>query len=229
MSDQSIQQQLAQINQAIAAQEALRGTMSAEQIEEAVAQLRKKKAELEAALPDTPGTSYQAEVEGGGAIAQGPGSTAVGQRGVNVGGSVSGNVVTGDSNTVSQVGGDQVQGDQITAGDISDSSVAMGRGAQAQQGISGAELDAIFRPVYQKIEARPADPDVDKEEIVETVQKIEQETAAPQPNETKLARWMRTLADMAPDIVDVMAASLGGPVSGATAVLKKVIDRARNG
>jgi hypothetical protein len=34
---------------------------------------------------------------------------------------------------------------------------------------------------------------------------------------------------MAPDILDVMAAAFGGPVSAAGAILKKVIARARAG
>lgn len=227
MSNQQIQQELAKIEKAIAAQEDLRGTLPEAQIEATLTQLRQKQAELTARLAAAPG-SYQARVEGGGAVAQGPGATAVGERGVQVGGSVGGNVITGDSNKVTQVGGDQVGGDNITAGDISDSTVAMGRGAQAQQGVSGAELTALFQTVYQQIEARPPDPNVDKKEIVEQVQKIETEaTTEAQPNENKLERWIRNLANMAPDILDVMVASMAGPVAGATAVLKKVIDRVK--
>ena len=226
MSNQEIQQELAKIARAIAAQEDLRGTLPEAQIEAILAQLRQKKAELTARLSPEPGVSYRAEVKGGGAVAQGLGATAVGSRGVQVGGSVGGSVVTGDNNDFTQVGGDQVGGDKITAGDVSDSTVAMGRKAQVRQGISGEELAAIFQSVYQKIEARPEDPNVDQEEIVAQVRQIEAETAAPgQPNENKLERWIRNLARMAPDIVEVMAASLAGPVSGAAAVLRKIIAR----
>lgn len=173
------------------------------------------------------GTSYSATVKGGGAVAQGPGATAVGQRGVYVGGSVSGSVVSGDDNTVTQVGGDQIE-----VGDISGSSgIAIGREAQAhvQQGVSGQELARIFAAVYRRIEERPEHPDVDKEEIVAEVQRIEKEVAKKeQANPNRLERWLRNLANMAPDILDVMAASLGGPVSGATAVLAKIINKVRS-
>lgn len=54
--------------------------------------------------------AYRAHVEGGGAIAQGAGATAVGERGVNVGGSVGGSVITGDVNTS---GGDFVGRDKL--------------------------------------------------------------------------------------------------------------------
>lgn len=46
-------------------------------------------------------TSYSANVNGGGAIAQGDGAKAVGQGGIMIGGSVSGSTVfTGDNNTI---------------------------------------------------------------------------------------------------------------------------------
>ena len=47
------------------------------------------------------GTTYTANLEGNGAIAQGDGATAVGKGGVSIGGSVSGStIVTGDGNLV---------------------------------------------------------------------------------------------------------------------------------
>jgi hypothetical protein len=70
---------------------------------------------------------------------------------------------------------------------------------------------------------------VDKEEITETVQKIQEEASKGEQdaNETKLSRWIDSLNKIAPDVIDVALASLGGPVSGITAVLKKIADRAR--
>lgn len=44
--------------------------------------------------------TYQATLTGSGAIAQGPGSTAVGERGVLVGGNVGGPIVTGSGNVI---------------------------------------------------------------------------------------------------------------------------------
>ena len=39
---------------------------------------------------------------------------------------------------------------------------------------------------------------------------------------------MANLEQMAPDIVDVILACLGGPLSGITAVLRKIAERARD-
>lgn len=65
------------------------------------AQLDKLWAEYqEAAQAYSGGTSYQATVEGGGAVAQGEGATAVGERAVNIGGNVGGPVITGSGNVI---------------------------------------------------------------------------------------------------------------------------------
>ncbi|WP_420640883.1 caspase family protein [Candidatus Leptofilum sp.] len=131
---------------------------------------------------------------------------------------------------ITYVAGNNVGGDMINATITDSTSIALGRDASAtvNLGISGSELAQLFQTVYQKIQQRPDDPNVDKEEIAAEVQKIQEEaTEEETPNETKLERWMKNLADMAPDIVDAMAASLGGPVAGATAVLKKIIDRVK--
>lgn len=126
-----------------------------------------------------------------------------------------------------QIGGDQ----NVIQGSISGGVIVQGRGAnvtvQQSSGINEEQLSLVFENMYQAIQARPDDPNIDKEEISETVQRIEQEVKkGDQANDSKLKRWMESLNKMAPDIVDVILASLGGPVSGLTAVLKKVAEHA---
>ena len=83
---------------------------------------------------------YRATLTGSGAIVQGPGARAVGERGVMVEGDVAGNIVTGDSSvggdkiSGDKISGDKVMGDKIEVGDISGSHVAIGRGASAGSG-----------------------------------------------------------------------------------------------
>lgn len=127
----------------------------------------------------------------------------------------------------------QIRGDQnVIQGSISGGVIVQGRGAnvsvQQSSGINEAQLSLVFEKIHQAIQARPDDPDIDKEEISETVQRIEQEVKkGDQANDSKLKRWMESLNKMAPDIIDIILASLGGPVSGLTAVLKKVAEHAR--
>ena len=132
--------------------------------------------------------------------------------------------VTGSSN----IGGDQNIISKVSGG-IS----IQGRGARVsidqRNGFDADEISALFEKLYQRVESRVPDPNVDKAEIIETIQKIEEEASkGEEVNESKLTRWMDNLNKMAPDIVDVALASLGGPVAGATAVLKKIADRARH-
>ncbi len=127
---------------------------------------------------------------------------------------------------VTHVGGDQ----NIIKGNIAGGIVVQGRNATVNQTVGGdaAELSAIFDKIYQHIEARPDDPNVDKDELNGVVRNVEKEAAkGEKANQVKLARWMDNLAKMAPDIVDVALASLGGPVSGFAAVFKKIAERAR--
>lgn len=140
-------------------------------------------------------------------------------------------VVHGDEVHGDKVLGDKVGGDKISVGDITSSTgIAIGRGAQAtvSQGLGGDEIARLFEAIYQQIEARPADPDVDKEELTETVQKIEKETAkGDAANPSKVERWLKTLALMASDIFDVTVACLTSPVAGIAAVIRKVAEKAK--
>ena len=91
-----------------------------------------------------------------------------------------------------------------------------------------ANFEILFDLLEEKIKARPEDPNVDKKEIREQVNQIKTEAArGEKANPNKIERWIRNLAAMAPDIVDVMAASLGGPISGLTAVIQKIAGRVK--
>jgi len=128
----------------------------------------------------------------------------------------------------SSIGGDQ----NIIQGNFSGGIITQGRNATVtayqSNGMDVKELAALFDKLYRHVETRPNDPNVDKSEIFEIIQKIEKESGkGNDANETKLGRWVENLAQMAPDILDVVLASLGGPVSGITAVVKKIADRAQ--
>jgi len=133
------------------------------------------------------------------------------------------------------VGSARIKGDQNTfSGNVSSGGIVFQGGRHKNitinqsTGPGSDELATLFDNIYKHIETRAPDPNVDKEEILETVQKIQEEAARGEKdaNETKLTRWMDTLNKIAPDVIDVALASLGGPVSGVTAVLKKIADHA---
>lgn len=240
MNEQETYAKIGEIERKIRSTEDLRGVLDDETITNALANLNQQKEELLSQLSDSDPAGQQVTHVGSGALAQGPGAAAVGAGGVMVDGNVSGGIITGNNNEMIQaqgdvVKGDNVGGDRIDVGDISNATgVAIGRNASATvtQGLSGQELIDLFNKTSQGISARPEDPDVDKDEIEAQVTRIVEEAdkvdKGEDANESKLARLIRSLADMAPDIVDVMAASLAGPVAGGAMVLKKIINKVQS-
>jgi len=96
------------------------------------------------------------------------------------------------------------------------------------QKIDDVNFEKLFELLEEKIKARPEDPNVGKQEIREQVKQIKAEAGhGEKANPKKLERWIQNLSKMAPDIVDVMAASLGGPISGLTAVIQKIAVRVK--
>jgi hypothetical protein len=142
-------------------------------------------------------------------------------------------IVGGDQVHGDKVMGDKVGGDKISVGDISGSTgIAIGREAQAgvtqPQGLGGDEITRLFRAVYEQIENRSEDPDVDKGELANTVQKIEKEAAkGEEANVKKVERWLTFLADMAPDILKVTAATLANPVVGVATAIRLIAEEAQ--
>ena len=90
------------------------------------------------------------------------------------------------------------------------------------------EMEKLFKHAHKRIQVRPEDPKVAQAKLENQVKKIEAEAAKGEAADpSKLERWLKTLAQMAPDIVEVMAASLAGPVAGFTLVFKKIVERAK--
>ena len=115
-------------------------------------------------------------------------------------------------------------------GNVSGSNLVVGDHNKINQstGVKADELAKLFETVYQRIEKRPEDPKVDKEEITETVQRIEQETVkGEEANPSKVDRWLQTLNGMAPDIGEVVIASLTNPAAGIATVIRKIAEKAK--
>jgi hypothetical protein len=126
--------------------------------------------------------------------------------------------------------GDEVGGDKIVSTVSGSTGVAVGRGSEAtvQQGLMGEDIAKLFATVYQHIQTRPEDPNVDKSELIELIRKVEQEAVKGEAaNPTKLERWLKTVAYMAPDIWEVTVASLAHPLAGVATVIRKVVEKAQ--
>lgn len=99
-------------------------------------------------------------------------------------------------------------------------------------GLSAAEIGQLFDQVYTRIEARPGTSAADKEDLKAEVKEIQITiTEAAQKNkeldEGFLSRRFRNIARMAPDIVDVIAATLANPLAGLGAIVKRIAHKAK--
>jgi hypothetical protein len=131
--------------------------------------------------------------------------------GPEIHGNVTGDIVGRDKTVTQTAGGDIVGGDKITT-----------TNPQAQQ------LDQAFRAIQQQIEARPPDPKVDKDEIQDTVKRIETETKkGEQANTDRLERWLLTLGGMADDIFQVVVATLSSPALGIAKTIQLIAQKAK--
>jgi hypothetical protein len=128
--------------------------------------------------------------------------------------------------------GTSISGDQIHISDTHDSIMAVGRGARTTvtQVTELPELKREFEHIREHIQARPDEPDLDKKELATTVEQIEAEVSKQeQANPNKVERWLKFLAMMAPDVLEVVLAALTGPIPGITAAIRKVAERVKAG
>jgi len=111
-------------------------------------------------------------------------------------------------------GGDIVGGDKITS--------------YSSGGPTMEQLTLQFERILRQIDARPAQKDVDKDELKELVEKIQQEVQkGTKGNPTKVERWLRFLASMADDIFEVTVATLTNPVLGVGKAFQLIAKKAR--
>lgn len=121
-------------------------------------------------------------------------------------------------------------GDTFRFSQVERSVIAAGRGAQVTIGAgSETEIRRHFEPIYEKVKERPADKPEDREMIQDTVKDIETEVVKKdEADESKLGRWFRLLAVMAPDILEVTLDTILNPLNGISTVVKKIAERAQS-
>jgi hypothetical protein len=126
----------------------------------------------------------------------------------------------------------------ITVGDISEISgnVNIAGGDitthHTVTGLSAAEIKQLFDGLYSQIDARANTSPANKEDIKAEVKEIQSTvTNAAQKNEKIdegfLSRRFRNIARMAPDLLDVVVATLGNPLAGMGVVVKKIAEKAK--
>lgn len=99
-------------------------------------------------------------------------------------------------------------------------------------GLSPGEIKQLFDQLYSNIDARADTSPANKEDIKAEVKDIQSTvTEAAQKNEKVdegfLSRRFRNIARMAPDVLDVVVATLGNPLAGLGVAAKKIAEKAK--
>jgi hypothetical protein len=144
----------------------------------------------------------------------------------------SGSLVGGNVNVH---GGDFVAGDKkikvgpggVYAGrDIHDSNVVTGDGNQV--GNQEAVRAELFEELFRRIDQRPDTPAEDREDLKANVAEIRTEVEkGEQADESFLKMRLRNIKRIAPDIAEVVLATLVNPAAGFALVVGKIAKRAQ--
>jgi hypothetical protein len=99
-------------------------------------------------------------------------------------------------------------------------------------GLTVSDIKQLFDDLCQEIDRQASASASDKEDIKEEVREIQSTvTQAVQKNEpvdeSFIARRFRNIARMAPDILDVIVASLANPLAGLGVAVKKIAEKAK--
>jgi hypothetical protein len=132
------------------------------------------------------------------------------------------------------------QGVNITLGNISGMSGEFnvaGEDIEIQEGstgLSAADIEQLFARINAAIDGRAGTRPDDRSDLKAEVQEIQAKVteAVKQPDkvdEGAFARHFRNIARMAPDILDVVVATLGNPLAGIGVAVKKIADKAKAG
>ena len=115
----------------------------------------------------------------------------------------------------------------IATGDISGNISVQ----HSNSGLSPAEIKQLFDQLYAAIETKTKTPPADKEDLKAEVREMQTAvTEAAQKNEKVdegfISRRFRNIARMAPDVLDVVVATLGNPLAGLGVAVKKIAEKA---
>ena len=131
------------------------------------------------------------------------------------------------------------QRNTVSVGNISDVSgnvnIAGGNITATQTtGLTGAEIKQLFDGLYTTIDARPDLPAATKTGLKSEVEEIQEKVDGAVEKKEKLdesflLRRFQSIARMAPDILDVVVASLANPLGGLGVAVAKIAQKAKEG
>lgn len=130
-----------------------------------------------------------------------------------------------------QIAGDKVAGDSIKVGNISGngSAIAIGRNARVTMtsGVSGADLDHAFTPIYQALRDAPPEKQAEAAQKVDSLK--EEAAKGNKADDSRMAKLLDELVGLVPGMVTVVVSTFATPLLGGIAgpVTAFVVDKIR--
>ena len=111
-------------------------------------------------------------------------------------------------------------GSIVIGGNVERSNVVLGdRNVVSNQSL---QLAPYFEIILQAVEKNGTHAPAEKEDVKAELQEVKTALEDPEPDETFLARRLRNIKRMAPEIVEVAVETLKNPISGVAEVIKRV-------
>lgn len=111
-------------------------------------------------------------------------------------------------------------GSIVIGGDVTGSNIVLGNNNTVSN--QSVNISALFEEVYKKLDEKKDIKQQEKDDVRLDLQEMQKELAAPSPDESFLARRLRNIQRMAPDIAEVAIETLKNPIGGVAEVIKKI-------
>jgi len=115
-------------------------------------------------------------------------------------------------------------GSVVVGGSVSSSTIVVGNNNTITNQTS--QLNSRFEIIYRALDENKTLAPADKQDVKAELQEVQTALAEPKPDETFIARRLRNVKRMAPEIVEVAFETLKNPISGVAEVIKRIAKRA---
>jgi hypothetical protein len=113
-------------------------------------------------------------------------------------------------------------GSIVISGDVHGSNVILGD----NNIVNATHVINVFQPIYRTVDEHSKLSPAEKADVKAEIKDVEKEIQkGDQADESGVTRHLRNVQRMAPDILDVVVATLGNPVAGLGMVAKKIAEK----
>ncbi len=135
---------------------------------------------------------------------------------------IRGDQVRGEKRVIHHVGGSYIEGDVSMKG----RGDFVGRDQKSIDVDASMHIQTSFRSIYHHITTRPQTSEADRANIKAAVKEIENEAKkGERANKSFLSKRLKNLQKMAPDIWEVVLATLVNPAAGLGTIMSKITKR----